>query len=91
MTGTSGSDSDYVRVAEIEVDAVTPGREGFLLSGRGADRAEYRLELRLDMPIDERTRAVLAELFSQSEWRILRRARQPAKNGPLGLRKPSGA
>ncbi len=61
----------------MDVDAVQPGRSGFILLGRGRDRADYRLELRLDMPIDQRTRAVLGELLSQSEWRILRRAPQP--------------
>jgi hypothetical protein len=70
---------DFLPVAEIEIDAVVPGREGFVLDGRGADGADYRLELHLDMPLDQRTRAVLGELLSQSEWTIQRRS------GPSGL------
>jgi hypothetical protein len=69
----------YVSVAEVEIDAVQPDRTGFVLTGRGQDRADYRLEMVLEMPIDQRTRAVLGELLAQSEWRILRRAPQPFK------------
>jgi len=77
MTSPDQPDQEYVSVAEVEVDAVHPGRTGFILTGRGRDRADYRLEMELDMPIDGRTRAVLSELLAQSEWRILRRALQP--------------
>jgi len=77
MTSPKQPDQEYVSVAEMEVDAVHPGRTGFILTGRGRDRADYRLEMELDMPIDGRTRAVLGELLAQSEWRILRRAPQP--------------
>ena len=68
---------DYVKVAEIEIDAVKPGRTGFVLTGRGTDRADYRLDLELEMPVDQRTRAVLAEILAQSEWTIQRRAHHP--------------
>lgn len=77
MTSAEQPDEGYVKVAEVEVDAVHPGRTGFVLAGRGRDRADYRLEMELELPIDQRTRAVLGELLAQSEWRVLRRAPQP--------------
>lgn len=64
---------EFLPVAEIEVDAVVPRQTGFVLEGQGADGGQYRLELHLDLPVDRRTKQVLAELFSQSEWRLLRR------------------
>jgi len=64
---------DYQRLAEIEVDEVAPERQGFVLTGTGADRAEYRLDLRFEMPLDPRTRAVLGELLSHSGLTISRR------------------
>jgi len=64
----------FVPVAEIEVDAVLPTRAGFRLEGRGADGADYQLELHLDLPVDQRTQQVLAELFSQSELKISRKS-----------------
>jgi hypothetical protein len=70
----------FVQVAEIEVDAVLPERSGFVLDGRGADGADYRLELHLDVPLDQRTQRVLAGLLTQSEWRVSRRVRP----SPLG-------
>ena len=66
--------SAYVRVADIEVNDVRPEQSGFVLQGRGADRADYRLEMHLEMPVDPRTRAVLGGLLAQSEWRVWRRA-----------------
>jgi len=72
----------FVQVAEVEVDAVVPARSGLVLDGRGADGAEYRLELHLDLPVDQRTQRVLAELLAQSEWRIARRVAPPVR-GPL--------
>jgi hypothetical protein len=77
MTPADQSDQDFVNVAEVEIDAVHPGRSGFALLGRGRDGADYRLEMELEMPVDRRTRTVLAELLAQSEWRILRRVPQP--------------
>jgi hypothetical protein len=29
---------DYVKVAEVAIDSVQPGRTGFVLTGRGSDR-----------------------------------------------------
>ena len=72
----------YVPVANLEVTTVRPHPEGFQLQGVGADGADYLLEMHLGMPIDQRTRSVLGEILSQSEWRVLRRARQPLKSQP---------
>lgn len=77
MTPPERPDEEFVTVADVEVEAVRPGRSGFVLQGHGRDRADYLLELHLDIPVDQRTRTVLAELLSQSEWRISRRAREP--------------
>ncbi|HET7790323.1 MAG TPA: hypothetical protein VFK78_05940 [Gemmatimonadales bacterium] len=68
---------DYQRLAEIEVDAVTPDRQGFQLAGAGSDHAEYRLDLRFDLPLDPRTRSALGELLLHSELTIARRAPEP--------------
>jgi hypothetical protein len=63
-------------VANIEIDAVTPSERGFTLTGQGGppDRAEYRLELHFELPLDPRTRTVLGELLSQSDLTISRRS-----------------
>jgi hypothetical protein len=74
--------TEFQRVAEIEVDLVEPERNGFTLTGQGADRAEYRLGVHFDMPLDTRTRAVLGELLAQSELTILRRPRPPLVASP---------
>ena len=69
----------YVPVASLEVTSVKPAVSGFQLQGLGADASDYLLEMHIDMPIDQRTRAVLGEILSQSEWQIYRRAHQPLK------------
>jgi hypothetical protein len=74
MSDPGRGNPEFVSVAEVEVDAVLPSAAGFLLEGEGADGARYRLDLHLDVPVDRRTRQVLGELLSQSEWRVLRRA-----------------
>jgi len=66
--------AEYEPLAEIEVDAASPSRQGFTLSGQGMDRAEYQLDLRFEMPLDPRTRTVLGELLSHSDLIISRRA-----------------
>ena len=68
---------EYVLMADMAVDAVKPGSAGFELTGRGADDADYRLEMLLEMPLDSRTRSVLAELLAQSDFRLFRRVRTP--------------
>ena len=80
--------SDYIPVADVEVSAVRPQRNGFTLQGTGADRAEYRVELELEVPVDQRTRSVLGEILSQSKWRIWRRAPQPIRSTHRPARQP---
>jgi len=63
----------FQSVAEIEIDAVTPSRRGFTLTGQGADRAEYRLDVHFEVPLDPRTRKVIGELLTQSDVTIARR------------------
>src|SRR6266516_6685508 len=58
---------EYEPLAEIEVDAASPSHQGFTLTGEGVDHAEYQLDLRFEMPLDPRTRAVLGELLSHSD------------------------
>lgn len=70
---------DYLPVADIEVDAVEQAKGGFRLKGLGADAADYVLDVHFDMPVDTRTKSVLGELLSQSEWRVWRRVRQSLK------------
>jgi hypothetical protein len=74
---------EYQPLAEIEVDAVRAGQHGFTLNGQGEDRAEYQLELRFEMPLDSRTRTVLAELLSHSGLAISRRTRLSRPAAPL--------
>jgi hypothetical protein len=71
--------SDYMPVADVAVSSVRPQRTGFTLEGRGADRADYRVDLELEVPVDQRTRSVLGELLSQSRWRISRKTAQPMR------------
>src|SRR5438128_1723512 len=65
---------EYEPLAEIEVDAASPSHQGFTLMGQGLDHAEYQLDLRFEMPLDQRTRTVLGELLSHSDLTIPRRA-----------------
>lgn len=71
----SGSRPDFQPVADIEIDAVTPSERGFTLTGQGGppDRAEYRVDLHFELPLDPRTRTVLGEILSQSDLTISRR------------------
>lgn len=73
------SPDDFVSVAEIEVTSALPSHSGFALGGRGSDGAEYRLQMHLDMPVDQRTKSVLGELLAQSEWRVWRRMPAPLR------------
>ena len=74
MDSPENAGNDFLPVSDIEVDAVRPERAGFVLQGRGADRAEYRIEMRLDFPVDQQTQTVLGEILAQSEMRVFRRA-----------------
>ena len=73
---------EFQKLADIEVDVVRPERNGFTLTGQGADRAEYRLGVHFDMPLDARTRTVLGELLAQSELTISRRPPLPRPGEP---------
>src|SRR5438477_12655922 len=66
--------SQYEPVAEIEVDAARPDPQGFTLTRKGADNAEYQLDLHFGMPLDAKTRRVLGELLSYSYLTISRGA-----------------
>ena len=74
MAADQQPDQDFLPVAEVEIEAVQATRAGFVLRGSGKDAAEYRLDVHFDMPVDQKTHAVLGEMLSQSEWRIWRRA-----------------
>ncbi len=80
MTPAEAQSQGFVRVADVEVEAVRPGTQGFVLDGRGADRSDYRLEMEFEMPLDSRTRSVLGELLTQSRWKLSRRVREPLRN-----------
>ena len=82
------ANNGYVMVAEIEVDVVHPTRSGFVMQGRGADRAEYRLEMHLEIPLDRQTQTVLGEMLAQSQWSVSRRAPAPLRSAALRRRKP---
>jgi hypothetical protein len=73
MAAEQQPDQDFLPVAEIEIDSVQPAGAGFVLRGAGKDSAEYRLDVHFDLPVDHKTHAVLAEILSQSEWRVWRR------------------
>jgi hypothetical protein len=74
MSPGKDAGNDFLPVSDIEVNAVRPERSGFVLAGRGADRAEYRIEMRLGLPVDQNTQAVLGEILAQSELKVFRRA-----------------
>ena len=74
--------ADYQRLADIEVELVKPDRNGFTLTGQGADRAEYRLDIQFGMPLDPRTRTVLGELLTQSDLTVFRRPAAPLVSPP---------
>ncbi len=80
MTPAEAESQGFVRVADVEVEAVRPAAQGFVLDGRGADRSDYRLEMEFEMPLDPRTRSVLGELLTQSRWKLSRRIREPRRN-----------
>ncbi len=79
---------EYIPVADVEISSVRPERGGFTLQGRGADRADYRIDLELEVPVDQRTRSVLGELLSQSRWRVSRKAAQPLRGRARVQRAP---
>lgn len=85
MLQPTGTPSGYVPVAHLQIEAVRPRPSGFVLRASGEDAAEYLVELHLDLPINDRTRTVLGEMLSQSEFRVWRRPSEPLR----GRRAPS--
>ncbi len=73
MTTPDSPDTDFLPVADIEIDQVTHDRDHFVLSGTGRDGAEYEVRLNLEIPVDKHTSDVLAEILSQCGWQIRRR------------------
>ena len=71
---------EYELLAQIAVDEVSPSRQGFTLTGQGRDHADYHMDLRFEMPLDVRTRAVLGELLAHSDLTISRRPPQGLAN-----------
>ena len=82
-------EADFLPVAEVEVHSVEATTKGFVLRGFGADSAEYRLDMHLDLRVDPKTRTVLGEILSQSEWRIWRRAGLNVPSRRAGIYHPS--
>lgn len=63
---------DFDLVADVPIEEVRATPEGFVLQGRGLDRVGYRLEMHFDWPVDARTKAVLGEILSQTELKVMR-------------------
>jgi hypothetical protein len=71
-------------VTKIAVDEVRPDVHGFVLRGQGDDRAEYRVDLQFELPLDPRTRVVLGELLTQATLGV---ERIPAPSSGLPQRR----
>ena len=69
-TDTAGESFDLV--ADVPIEEVRSTPSGFVLQGRGTDRAGYTLEMHLELPVDQRTRKVLSEILSQAEVKVMR-------------------
>ena len=67
----------FTLVAEIPIEEVRTAAAKVVLQGYGSDHQEYRLDLHFDIPVDAKTRKVLAELMSQDEVRVSRRVAVP--------------
>ena len=80
MSAAKDTGEDFVPVADIEVEAVRPEKGGFVLQGRGADRADYRIEMNLEIPVDRQTQAVLGEI----QRKLPRRLFVPVEQGHQG-------
>lgn len=64
--------AESLPLTKIEIEAVRPEQRGFALQGRGQDRAEYRVDLQFELPLDARTRVVLGELLTQATIAVSR-------------------
>ena len=74
---------------KIEIEEVRPEQHGFALRGRGQDRAEYRVDLQFELPLDARTRVVLGELLTQATLAVSRL--RPAMTPPALRPRRDGA
>ncbi len=77
MNSSQTTEDEFFKVADLQVDTVHIERAGFVLKGRGADRAEYKIEMRFDFPVDKQTKSIVGEMLAQSELRVMRRAKTP--------------
>ncbi len=91
MNSSQTTEDGFIKVADLQVDTVRLERSGFILQGRGADRAEYRIEMHLDIPVDKKTKSVVGEMLAQSELRVLRRAKNPILQAARRKRNPVGS
>ena len=73
------STNDRIMVADLEIASVRPDRSDIEMVARGADGADYHMNIHFEMPMDRRTQTVIGELLAQSEIRIWRSVRQPLK------------
>lgn len=80
----------FLPVAKVEVDSATSVASGFVLEGRGADGSTYRLDMRLEMPLDRRTQTVLGEMLVQSVWSISRKSPRLRTKRPQPNRRSVG-
>src|SRR5688500_5488006 len=81
----SNKPSLYIPLAHVELSSVRPHRTVFSLQCRSAARADYPIDLELKVPVDQRTRSVLADLLTQSRWRLSRKAAQTLRGATLRL------
>jgi hypothetical protein len=69
---TDAAGESFDLVADVPIDEVRSTPHGFVMRGRGTDRAGYTVEMHLDLPVDQRTRRVLSEILSQAEVEVMR-------------------
>jgi len=78
---TDAAGESFDLVADVPIDEVRSTAHGFVLQGRGTDRAPYTLEMHLDLPVDQRTRKVLSEILAQAEVKVMRWRSPPRRSG----------
>ena len=87
MAGSMKDQEGFLPVATVEVDSARSVSSGFVLEGRGADGATYRLGMHLEMPLDRRTQTVLGEMLVQSVWNISRKSPRLTTKRPKPTRR----
>jgi len=78
---TDAAGESFDLVADVPIEEVRSTAHGFVLQGRGTDRAPYTLEMHLDLPVDQRTRKVLSEILAQAEVKVMRWRSPPRRSG----------